>query len=191
MHKLNFKKYYFISEYDTNLIKHQDKETNIIYRNYKDEIDIHKLIILRDFCKKKGCNFFLSNNIKLAIKLNLDGAYLPSFNRNFNHLAYTFKKKFIILGSVHNIKELNIKKLQLVEYFFLSSLFKKNENYLDTLKFKLFESYINKNIIALGGISEKNLKKLNLLNVSGFAGISLFKKKAPLRKGPFNILDSK
>ena len=54
MHKLNFKKYYFISEYDTNLIKHQDKETNIIYRNYKDEIDIHKLIILRDFCKKKG-----------------------------------------------------------------------------------------------------------------------------------------
>ena len=121
----------------------------------------------------------MSNNIKLAIKLNLDGAYLPSFNRNFNHLAYTFKKKFIILGSVHNIKELNIKKLQLVEYFFLSSLFKKNENYLDTLKFKIFESYINKNIIALGGISEKNLKKLNLLNISGFAGISLFKKKAP------------
>tara|TARA_B100000941_G_scaffold223450_1_gene165698 strand:- start:354 stop:614 length:261 start_codon:yes stop_codon:yes gene_type:complete len=84
---------------------------------------------------------------------------------------------------VHNIKELNIKKLQLVEYFFLSSLFKKNENYLDTLKFKLFESYINKNIIALGGISEKNLKKLNLLNISGFAGISLFKKKGPLKKG--------
>ncbi len=183
MHKLNFKKYYFISEYDTNLIKHQDKETNIIYRNYKDEIDIHKLIILRDFCKKKGCNFFLSNNIKLAIKLNLDGAYLPSFNRNFNHLAYTFKKKFIILGSVHNIKELNVKKLQLVKYFFLSSLFKKNKNYLGTLKFKLFESYINKNIIALGGISKKNLKKLNLLNISGFAGISLFKKKGPFKKG--------
>ena len=69
----------------------------------------------------------MSNNIKLAIKLNLDGAYLPSFNRNFNHLAYTFKKKFIILGSVHNIKELNIKKLQLVKYFFLSSLFKKTK----------------------------------------------------------------
>ena len=179
MHKLNFKKYYFISECDTNLIKHQNKKTNIIYRNYKDKIDIHKLIILRDFCKKKGCNFFLSNNIKLAIRLDLDGAYLPSFNRNFNHLAYSFKKKFIILGSVHTIKELNIKKLQLVKYFFLSSLFKKNENYLGIQKFKLFESYIKKNIIALGGINEKNLRKLNLLNISGFAGISLFKKKAP------------
>mgnify|MGYP001197693481 FL=1 len=180
MHKINFKKYYFISEYDTNLIKHQDKKTNIIYRNYKDKIDIPKLIILRDFCKKKGCNFFLSNNIKLAIKLNLDGAYLPSFNRNFNHLAYNFKKKFIILGSVHSIKELNIKKLQLVKYFFLSSIFKKNENYLGIQKFRLFESYIKKNIIALGGINERNLRKLNLLNISGFAGISLFKKKGPL-----------
>ncbi len=141
-------------------------------------------MILRDFCKKKGCNFFLSNNIKLAIKLNLDGAYLPSFNRNFNHLAYNFKKKFIILGSVHSIKELNIKKLQLVKYFFLSSIFKKNENYLGIQKFRLFESYIKKNIIALGGINERNLRKLNLLNISGFAGISLFKKKAPYKRGP-------
>ena len=183
MHKLNFKKYYFISEYDTNLIKHQDKETNIIYRNYKDEIDIHKLIILRDFCKKKGCNFFLSNNIKLAIKLNLDGAYLPSFNRNFNHLAYTFKKKFIILGSAHTLQELNIKKLQTVKFFFISSLFKKNKNYLGIYKFKFFENFTKKRLVALGGINEKNIKKLGLLDIYGYAGISFFQKKRPLKKG--------
>ena len=87
MHKLNFKKYYFISEYDTNLIKQQDKKTNIIFRNYKSKLDITKIKILRDFSKKKGCNFFLSNNVKLAIKLKLDGVYLPSFNKYFNHLA--------------------------------------------------------------------------------------------------------
>ena len=29
-------------------------------------------------------------------------------------------------------------------------------------------------IIALGGISKKNIKKLKLLDVSGFAGISYF-----------------
>ena len=81
---------------------------------------------------------------------------------------------------MHSIKELNIKKLQLVKYFFLSSIFKKNENYLGIQKFRLFESYIKKNIIALGGINERNLRKLNLLNISGFAGISLFKKKGPL-----------
>ena len=116
MHKINYEKYYFISAYDTNLIKYQSKKTNIIFRNYNNNLDIEKIKILRDFCKKKGCHFFLSNNVKLAIKLKLDGVYLPSFNKSFSHLAYKFKKKFIILGSIHSLKELNIKKFQAVKF---------------------------------------------------------------------------
>ena len=182
MHKFNYEKYYFISEYDTNLIKHQDKKTNIIFRNYSDQLNIEKLTILRDFCRKKECRFFLSNNFKLAIRLKLDGVYLPSFNKNYNHLAFSLKKKFIILGSAHTLKELNNKRFQAVQFFFLSSLFKKNKNYLGIYRFKFFENFVDKKLIALGGISRNNIRKLNLLNISGFAGISYFKKKGP-RKG--------
>ena len=121
----------------------------------------------------------MSNNVKLAIKLELDGVYLPSFNKSFSHLAYKFKKKFIILGSAHSLKELNIKKFQGVKFFFLSSLFKKNKNYLGIYKFKLFENFAKRKLVALGGINENNLKKLGLLDIYGFAGISYFKKKAP------------
>ena len=142
-------------------------------------MDITKIKILRDFSKKKGCNFFLSNNVKLAIKLKLDGVYLPSFNKSFNHLTYNFKKKFIILGSAHSLQELNIKKLQAVKFFFISSLFKKNKNYLGIYKFKFFENFTKKKLVALGGINEKNIKKLNLLDICGYAGISYFKKKGP------------
>ena len=146
-------------------------------------MDITKLEILRDLCKKKGCNFFLSNDVKLAIKLRLDGVYLPSFNKSFNHLAYHFKKKFIILGSAHSLQELNIKKLQTVKFFFVSSLFKKNKNYLGIYRFKLFENFTKRRLIALGGINEKNIKKLSLLDIYGYAGISFFQKKRPLKKG--------
>ena len=180
MHKINYKKYYFISEYDTNLIKHQDKKTNIIFRNYNNKTDIDKLKILRNLCRKKGCLFFLSNNIKLAIKLKLDGVYLPSFNKNFNHLAYSFKKSFIILGSAHSLKEINLKKIQGVKFFFISSIFKKNKNYLGIYKFKFFENFTKKNLVALGGINEDNIKKLRLLSISGYAAISYFQKKRPL-----------
>ena len=180
MHKINYEKYYFISEYDTNLIKNQSKKTNIIFRNYNNNLDVTKIKILRDFCRKKGCNFFLSNNVKLAIKLGLDGVYLPSFNKSFNHLAYKFKKKFIILGSVHTLQELNIKKFQSVKLFFLSSLFKKNKNYLGLYKFKFFENFAKKKLVALGGINESNIKRLRLLNIYGYAGITHFKKKGPL-----------
>ena len=180
MHKINYEKYYFISEYDTNLIKYQDKKTNIIFRNYNKKLNIDKLKILRNLCRKKGHLFFLSNDAKLAIKLKLDGVYLPSFNKNFNHLAYSLKKKFITLGSAHSLKELNIKKIQGVKLFFISSLFKKNQNYLGIYRFKFFENFTKRKLVALGGINENNIKKLGLLNITGYAGISFFsKKKAP------------
>ena len=174
MHKFNYEKYYFISEYDTNLIKHQDKKTNIIFRNYSDQLNIEKLTILRDFCRKKGCRFFLSNNFKLAIRLKLDGVYLPSFNKNYNHLAFSLKKKFIILGSFHTLKELNIKKFQAVQLFFLSSLFKKNKNYLGIYRFNYLKNLTKKKVIALGGVSQTNLKRFRVFNCFGFSGISYF-----------------
>ena len=89
-------------------------------------------------------------------------------------MAFSFKKNFKIIGSAHNIKEIKMKETQKVNKIFLSSLFKKNKNYLGINKFKILKNYANKNIVALGGISKKNLKKLALLNQTDFAGISFF-----------------
>ena len=130
---------------------------------------------IRNYCKKKSLKFYLSNNIKLAIKLNLDGAYIPSFNRNLNHLAYSLKKNFDIVGSAHNLKEIKIKEIQKVKKILISSLFKKNKNYLGINRFKLIKKLTKKNVVALGGISKKNIKKLLLIKNSEFAGISFFK----------------
>ena len=167
-------KYYFINKFDTNNIDKLDKNTGIILRNYNAKINIGTILGLKKFCKKKGYKFFLSNNIKLALKLNLDGAYIPSFNRDTKHLSYSMKRQFLMLGSAHNNKEIKLKERQLVKIIFLSSLFKKNKNYLGINKFKLLSRLTNNKVIALGGISNKNLKKLKLLNCFGFAGISFF-----------------
>ena len=167
-------KYYFINKFDTNIIDRQDKYTIIIYRNYSKKVNELLILKLKRFCKKKNKRFFLSNNIKLAIKLGLDGVYLPSFNKSFNHMAYTLKKKFEIIGSAHNLKEIKIKELQKVNKIFLSSLFKKNKNYLGINKFKLLSNLTKKKVVILGGISKKNIKLIKLLNASEFAGISYF-----------------
>ena len=169
-------KYYFINNFDTNIIDKQDSKTVIIYRNYTSKkIDEILILKIKNYCKKKGIRFYLSNNIKLAIKLNLDGAYIPSFNKGFEHLSYSLKKNFIIIGSAHNIKELINKEKQNVEKIFLSSLFKKNKNFLGIYKFKLLRKNTKKNIVALGGITKKNQKKLKLIKQIDFAGISFFK----------------
>ena len=175
MHYYKNNKYYFINKFDTNNIDKQDKNTIIIYRNYSEK-KIDKLLILKikNYCKKKKMRFYLSNNIKLAINLSLDGAYIPSFNKDFNHLSFSYKKSFKIIGSAHNLKQIRNKEVQKVEKIFLSSLFKKNKNYLGINKFKLLSKLTMKKVVVLGGISKKNIHKLNLLDNLEFAGISYF-----------------
>ena len=173
-------KYYFIKKFDQSHIDKQDKKTIIIFRNYDQEINKKLILTIKNYCKKKGNKFLISNNIKLAIKLDLDGAYIPSFNKDKKHLSYSVKKNFIILGSAHNIYEMRTKELQGVSAIFLSSIFKRNENYLGLNKFKSFSLLSKKPLIALGGISNNNLKKLKLTDCMGFAGISFFEQK----KGP-------
>ncbi len=180
MHNKILNKYYFINKFDQSHLYKQDKETTIIYRNYDQKVDEKIITKIKNFCKKKGNKFLLSNNIKLAVKLDLDGAYIPSFNKDKKHLAYSVKKKFIILGSAHNVYEMRTKELQSVNAIFLSSIFKKNKNFLGINKFNLLSLLSKKPFIALGGISNNNLKKLDLINCKGFAGISFFEQK----KGP-------
>ena len=168
-------KYYFINKFDTNNINKQDKHTIIIYRNYNSKkIDKSLILKIKRECKKNSNKFYLSNNIKLALKLNLDGAYIPSFNSSLKHLCYSIKKSFRIIGSAHNIKEIKIKEKQKVEKIVLSSLFKKNKNYLGLYKFKLLSKLTKRKVVLLGGISKKNIKKIKLLNILEFAGISYF-----------------
>ena len=168
-------KYYFINNFDTNIINKQDDKTIIIYRNYTSKKIDEKLILkIKNYCKKKLLKFYISNEVKLAVKINLDGVYIPSFNKNFSHLSFSYKKNFEIIGSAHNLKEIKIKELQNVKKIFLSSLFKKNKNYLGINKFKLLSNLTRTKIVSLGGISNNNLKKLKLLNNPDFAGISYF-----------------
>ena len=176
MHYWLPKKYYFINELDTNTIKKCDRNTAIIYRNYNSKIiDILKILNLKNYLKKRKNKFLLSNNIKLALKLGLDGAYIPSFNKDLKHLSYSINSKFLIVGSAHNLREIRIKELQKVKSIFLSSLFKQNKNFLGLNKFRNISNRTENKIIALGGISKKNVKKLKLLGAYGFAGISYFK----------------
>ena len=174
MHNKILNRYYFINKFDQSHIDKQNKKTTIIYRNHNQVLDKKLIIKVKNYCKIRGNKFLLSNNIKLAIHLNLDGVYISSFNKDKKHLSFSLKKNFIILGSAHTVYEMKTKELQNVNSYFLSSIFNKNKNFLGIYRFKLLSSLSKKPIIALGGISNDNLKKLNLINCLGFAGISFF-----------------
>ena len=112
----------------------------------------------------------------MANKINADGLYISSSNKNLTIVSSSLKKNFKILGSAHNLEEIRIKELQGVDEVFLSPIFKEKYN----KKLKMFRYLSLRNLtqmkdIALGGINKKNLKKLNLIKPFGFAGISFFR----------------
>ena len=175
---INFKIYYFIQNFNLKELSNIKKSINIIFRNYHNNDYIDDLIKTRNYCKKKGFKLYLSNNINLAIKLRLDGVYLPSFNKKLGYKNFTSKKKFKIIGSAHNISEIKIKEKQNCEEIFLSPIFKteKQNQYLDIIKFNLQTLATNKKIIALGGLNLNNLKRINLTKSEGVASITWIKK---------------
>ena len=171
MHKF-LKKYYFINKFDPTELNLLNKDIILIYRNYNIKVKTKNIINLKKYCK-------------MALRLDLDGVYLPSFNKEIRFNNFAIKKKFRILGSAHNYKEIRIKEAQKVNEIFISSLFKKKSTFLGFNKFNILNKLTNKKIIALGGINSKNIKLLKLLKVRGYAGISFFQKKKGGPKPPF------
>ena len=167
--------YYFISEINYSRLKNLDKNISLIWRNKNKETPIKILIELRNFCNKNNRKLYINNNIKLANKVKADGLYISSYNKDLMLKSNLLKKKFKILGSAHNLKEIKIKELQNVDEIFLSPLFKEKTNkQLDIYKYFNLRKTTKMKDISLGGINEKNIKKLRLIRPFGFAGISYF-----------------
>lgn len=178
MHDLIPKYYYFIDKLDIEEIKNLNKKIAIIYRNYQNKPKNNEIKEFHNFCKKNQIKFLISNYLDIALKLNLDGFYIPSFNKTIYLKKKIFSKNFLLVGSAHNVREIKIKENQRVKLIFLSPIFKtkKNNNFLNIIKFNNLSQISKKPIIALGGINTKNVKKLKMTRSFGFSGISHIQK---------------
>jgi thiamine-phosphate pyrophosphorylase len=188
MQKKTFKIYYFVDKFNLSDLSHLGKNISIIYRNYDNIDHLENILKLKNFCRCTNRKFYLSNNIKLSIKLGICGLYIPSFNKKINYVQnYSLPKNFEIIGSAHNNLEIFIKLKQKCTKIFISPIFKvnKSKNFLGITKFNLITLNSNTAFVALGGINEKNYKMIKLTKTAGFASISWIKKNGPSKLRPF------
>ena len=164
----------FIDSFEKKKIYNLPSEVGIIFRNYKDKINDNQIIKIKNYCKILGKRLYLANDIRLAIRNNLDGVYIPSFNRNLNYRFLSKKTKFLVMGSAHNVKEIKIKEKQGIELIFISPVFKtkKYKKKLGITKFNILAKTTKKKIVALGGINKKNISLLKMTNIDAISGIS-------------------
>ena len=84
--------YYYIDKFNRDEIYKLNKSINIIYRNYSASFNTIEILELVNFCKKQRRKVYISNNLKLALKFNFDGVYLPSYNKILKYKNIKKKK---------------------------------------------------------------------------------------------------
>ena len=98
---------------------------NLLTQNRINQIDTmgshisdKEILKIKNLCRKNNKKFFISNNIRLASQLDLDGVYIPSFNKELKINCFSKKKKFAIIGSAEKcinklmaIKQLGIERI--------------------------------------------------------------------------------
>ena len=186
--------YHFIDDFKEKDFEYLPKNIALIYRNYEKKPSKPLITKIRNCCKKRRIKFYLANDYKMAVNLNLDGVYLPSFNKQIKFNIFSKRKNFLILGSAHNTQEIIIKQKQGCKLIFLAPIFKvnKKKHFLGINKFNQLSTNKKIGFIALGGINSLNIKKINLLNCYGFAGVSWIKKNGLRKLRPFlNCLNLK
>ena len=180
--------YCYVNNYNLSDLSKLGRNINIIYRNYESIDHLEDLLKLKQFCKKNGNDLYLTNDLKLSIKLRLTGVYIPSFNKKLNITgSFSLPKNFKIIGSAHNLKEIKVKDKQGCKEIFISPIFKiaKSKKFLGIVKFNLLTLKNKSSFIALGGINELNYKFLRLTKIKGFASISWAKKNGLRNLGRF------
>ena len=165
---------YFITEELEELNLDYVKKTGaiLILRNPEK----FKLVRLKKFsneCSKRNINLFIPNNIKILFLLKLNNFYISAYNKKqYKHLK-KINSNIRIIGSAHNIAEIKEKINQGCNQIVLSRIFETSNKYkkghLGTIKFNLLTRNFSNKFVALGGINEKNFRKINSLNITGCA----------------------
>ena len=93
MHKKFPKFFVFLDKYDSQILKNNNTSLGIIYRNYNAKKREKELIKIAKACKESRKQLYVSNDVKLAIKVKAEGVYVPSFNKTKSYANFE-KKNF-------------------------------------------------------------------------------------------------
>ena len=130
---------------------------------------------VKTLCRKYGTKFIINDDPLMAKLLRADGCHLGQKDMNFSKAKDLLKKKIIGITCHNSLKLAKIAKKNGADYLALGAF---NETNTKKVKFRAtikdllnVRKFTNKPIVAIGGINNKNYKKL-LLNNANFLAIS-------------------
>jgi len=165
--------YFFTSYINEQISKNVLKFKNIaIVYNETSVNDLKNFLIIKKFCEFNNLKLYILDNLRAAYQFNLDGIVLSHTNKRLIFLnKITFKKKFKVIGKVHNQREYYFKIKQNCKNIILSPIFSNkkytNNQLLGVVKFNLISNHWQENTFAMGGINSSNFKRIKKTKING------------------------
>ena len=167
----------FFSDLDKVLSSNKVKFFQLRLKNVSQRQVIQIGLKCKKITSKYNVKLIINDNFKIAKKINADGCHLGQTDGSIIKARLALKNK--ILGiTCHGSKELcMIAKKNNADYIALGSFFnsklKPNASKANFSILKWAKKNIKKEIVAIGGINNKNFKKL-LLSGGNYIAISSF-----------------
>ena len=163
--------------YELNLVLKTNKisffQLRLKKENIKKKIIIAKKII--KICKKYSVKFIINDDPYLALKVKADGCHLGQNDMSANSAKKILKDKIIGITCHNSVKLSKSAVLNKASYIAIGAFYqtktKKIKHKANIQTLKKIKKLINIPVVAIGGINEKNYKKL-LLNKADFLAIS-------------------
>jgi len=161
------------------------KNISVVYNDASIN-NLKDFLIIKKFCKYNNLKLYILDNARLAHQFNLDGIVLSHNNKRvISYNKITSKKKFEIIGKVHNQREYYFKKRQNCKSIILSPIFSNrkytNNQLLGVVKFNLISNHWLENTYAMGGINYTNFKRIKETKTEGI-GFNNFIKNPEIKK---------
>ncbi len=143
--------------------------------NFRKKILISKRIIR--ICRKYKVKFLVNDDPILALKVNADGCHLGQKDMNIIKAKKILKNKIIGITCHNSIRLAKKAVMKGANYIAVGAFYKTKTK---KIKYRAKSSILvkikkitNNPVVAIGGINEKNYKKL-LLNKANFLAISSY-----------------
>ena len=151
---------------------------NFFQLRLKKESNKKKIIIakkLLKICKENKVKLIINDNPNLALKVNAHGCHLGQKDMNIIEAKKILKNKIIGVTCHNSVNLARNASINGASYIALGAFFKtKTKKVIHKANFKIISKIkksINLPVVAIGGINDKNYKKL-LLNKADFLAIS-------------------
>tara|TARA_B100000886_G_scaffold152199_1_gene103628 strand:- start:660 stop:1277 length:618 start_codon:yes stop_codon:yes gene_type:complete len=142
---------------------------------FKKRIIIAKKI--KKICKKYNVKFIINDDPNLALKVKADGCHLGQKDMSIENAKKILKNKIIGVTCHNSVKLAKSALLNGANYIAIGAFYqtktKKVKHRANLQTLKKIKKQINLPVVAIGGINEKNYKKL-LLNKADFLAISSY-----------------